>query len=97
MRIIFLDFGGVTHPNATDNEARAVHRGSALGKVQLDAFCWFDILPGLLAGHDDVFVVVHSNWRFSHTPEEIGDLLGNLGKRYLGCTPKGERYACIQA
>ncbi|WP_395694801.1 HAD domain-containing protein, partial [Piscinibacter sp.] len=75
MRVIFLDFGGVTHPNATDNEARAVHRGSALGTVQLDAFCWFDILPGLLAGHDDVFVVVHSNWRFSHTPEEIGDLL----------------------
>ena len=50
MRIIFLDFGGVTHPCATDAEARAVHRGSALATVQLDAFCWFDILPGLLAG-----------------------------------------------
>ena len=24
-------------------------------------------------------------------------LLGNLGNRYLGCTPLGERYACIQA
>ncbi|TXC66676.1 hypothetical protein FSC37_15260 [Piscinibacter aquaticus] len=65
--------------------------------MRLDAFCWFDILPGLLAGHDDVFVVVHSNWRFSHSPEEIGDLLGSLGNRYLGTTPKGERYACIQA
>lgn len=97
MRIVFLDFGGVTHPNASDDEARAVHRGTALGQVRLDAFCWFDILPGLLAGHDDVFVVVHSNWRFSHSPEEIGDLLGSLGNRYLGTTPKGERYACIQA
>ena len=90
MRVIFLDFGGVTHPSAADDEVRAAApRRRGAGQVRLDAFCWFDILPGLLAGHDDVFVVVHSNWRFSHTPEEIGDLLGNLGRRYLGCTLKG--------
>ena len=53
MRVIFLDFGGVTHPSAADDEARAAHRGAALAKVRLDAFCWFDILPGLLAGHED--------------------------------------------
>ena len=39
MRVIFLDFGGVTHPSAADDEARAAHRGSALAKVRLDAFC----------------------------------------------------------
>lgn len=97
MRILFLDFGGVTHPCATDDEARAVHRGSVTAGVRLDVFCWFDILPPLLAPHDDVYVVVHSNWRFSHSADEIGDLLGDLGRRYLGCTPPGERYACIQA
>jgi hypothetical protein len=97
MRVIFLDFGGVTHPCGVDDEARAAHRGGATGGVRLDVFCWFDILPGLLAGHDDVYVVVHSNWRFAHSEQEIGDLLGDLGHRYLGCTPLGERYACIQA
>ena len=67
MRILFLDFGGVTHPCGTDDEARAVHRGSVTAGVRLDVFCWFDILPTLLAPHDDVYVVVHSNWRFSHS------------------------------
>lgn len=93
MRILFLDFGGVTHPAGADAAARA----APVSGVSLEAFCWFDILPGLLAGHDDAFVVVHSNWRYAHSPEQIGALLGDLGPRYLGCTPLGDRYASILA
>jgi hypothetical protein len=96
MRVLFLDFGGVTHPSGADDERSAGRRATAsLGR--LDVFCWFDILIGLLAGHADVFVVVHSNWRYACSPQEIGDLLGDLGRRYLGCTPPGDRYASILA
>lgn len=97
MRVLFLDFGGVLHPSGTDDDARAARAGAGAGLARLDMFCWFDILAGLLAAFPDVFVVVHSNWRHVSSPEEIGDLLGDLGKRYLGCVPPGDRYAAIRA
>jgi len=95
MRVLFLDFGGVLHPSGHDDEARGAADGAGLAR--LDLFCWFDILGGLLALHPDVFVVVHSNWRHVSTPEEIGDLLGDLGRRYLGCVAPGDRHAAIRA
>ena len=93
MRVLFLDFGGVLHPSGSDDEARTAG-GAALAR--LDLFCWFDILAGLLAAHADVFVVVHSNWRYVSSAEEIGDLLGDLGNRYLGCVPRGDRLGAIR-
>jgi hypothetical protein len=95
MRVLFLDFGGVTHPSGIDDDAGAGQRTAGGLGGRLDVFCWFDILIGLLAGHADVFVVVHSNWRHACSPQEIGDLLGDLGNRYLGCTPSGDCYASI--
>lgn len=97
MRVLFLAFGGVTHPSGIDDDTGPGRRAPASLGGRLDVFCWFDILVGLLAGHADVFVVVHSNWRHACTPQEIGDLLGDLGNRYLGCTPRGDRYASILA
>jgi hypothetical protein len=96
MRVLFLDFGGVLHPSGHDDEARA-GRGGDGALARLDLFCWFDVLHGLLGAHPDVFVVVHSNWRHVCTPEEIGDLLGDLGRRYLGCVAPGDRHAAIRA
>lgn len=96
MRVLFLDFGGVVHPSGLDDDVRSGAPGAAAG-VRLDVFCWFDILLGLLAPHPDVYVVVHSNWRYAHTPHEIGDLLGDLGPRYLGVVPPGERHGAIGA
>jgi hypothetical protein len=97
MRVLFLDFGGVLHPSGTDDDARAARAGAGVGLARVDMFCWFDILAGLLAASPDVFVVVHSNWRHVSSHEEIGDLLGDLGKRYLGCVPPGDRYGAIRA
>ena len=97
MRVLFLDFGGVLHPSGLDDDARTGSAGAGAGLARLDVFCWFDILAGLLASHPDVFVVVHSNWRHVSSAEEIGDLLGDLGKRYLGCVPPGPRHEAIRA
>ena len=49
---------------------------------------WLPILTGLLQGHPDVLLVVHSTWRDTYPTDEIGDMLGDLGPRYLGVTPK---------
>lgn len=95
MRVLFLDFGGVLHPSGSDDDEARAAGGAHLAR--LDLFCWFDILGGLLAAHPDVFVVVHSNWRYARSPEDIGDLLGDLGRRYLGCVPHGDRHAAIRA
>jgi len=96
MRVLFLDFGGVTHPSGADAPARPMRGGLAAAGCRADMFCWFDILRGLLAGHPDVFVVVHSNWRYACSADDIGDMLGELGSRYLGCTPLGDRHASIR-
>lgn len=87
MRVLFLDFDGVLHAVPCEGP------GSA---DSTDVFCWFDILVSLLAPHKDVFLVVHSTWRYAHTPDEIGDMLGVLNGRYLGVTPRGQRYEAIR-
>lgn len=97
MRVVFLDFGGVTHPSGSEDDTGNTTFAAARLVGRLDVFCWIDILIGLLAEHADVFVVVHSNWRYARSPQEIGDLLGDLGNRYLGCTPAGDRHASILA
>lgn len=82
MRILFLDIDGVLHP-ATDD-------------APVELFCWFDHLFALLSAQPDVFIVVHSTWRYTHTPQEIGDLLGVLSKNFLGVVPRGQRHEAIQ-
>lgn len=39
--------------------------------------------------------MVHSTWRYTHTPSELGALLGPLQSRFLGCVPRGPRAEAI--
>lgn len=81
MRVLFLNFDGCIHPAGVLASQRQY-------SVPVDPFVWLPVLAGMLHGHTDVLLVVHSNWRDTYTVDEIGDMLGDLGPRYLGATPK---------
>lgn len=83
MRLLFLDFDGVLHP--VDPEL-----------LGLERFCWLPILHQLLAGHDDVQLVVHSTWRYEYTDTELRVLLGPLGTKFVGGAPRGPREQAIE-
>ena len=80
MRVVFLDFDGCVHPAGVLAAQRQY-------TVPVSLFVWMPILMGLLQDHSDVFIVVHSSWRHTYPANEIGDMLGDLGARYLGVTP----------
>ena len=46
--------------------------------------------------HPDVVIVVHSTWRYTHDADELRLLLGALGQRVVGATPRGPRYESIE-
>ena len=41
-------------------------------------------------------VVVHPTWRYTHDVEELKLLLGALGAKVVGATPRGPRYESTQ-
>jgi HAD domain in Swiss Army Knife RNA repair proteins len=83
MRLIFLDFDGVLHPLEPES-------------LGLQRFCWLPVLIGLLRGHDDVQIVVHSTWRYEYTNPELHALLGPLGTRFAGSAPRAPREQAIE-
>lgn len=83
MRILFLDFDGVLHPYTPHAEGAK--------------FCWLPVLERLLATHKDVKIVVHSTWRYDHRDDELRELLGSLGERFVGSAPRGPREQAIQS
>lgn len=83
MRIVFLDFDGVLHP--VDSDVQGVRR-----------FCWLPVLNKLLEGNPDVYVVVHSTWRYEYTDPELRKLLGPLGQRFAGSAPRAPRELAIE-
>jgi hypothetical protein len=87
MRVLSCSFDGVLPPR----HARYVPFGTVPSRL----FEWLDILEALLAPHDDVFVVVHSDWRHEWTDGELVAALGGLAPRVLGTVPKGPTYPSI--
>lgn len=83
-RLLSLDFDGVVHPT---DEADV--------RIATTHFGWLPHLASALASHPDVAVLVHSTWRYTYDPEELRELLGPLGSRVVGSTPKGPRYESI--
>lgn len=82
MRLLFLDFDGVLHSSRAELD----------GKY----FRWLPALEKLLVNFPDVRIVVHSTWRYDHTDDELRQLLGGLGERFVGSAPRGPREQVIQ-
>jgi hypothetical protein len=94
MRVIFLEFDGVLHP------ASAAARFTPVAPLKRTTqrawlFRWAWILDELLAGHSDVGIVVHSNWRFLASDDELQSFLGPLARRFAGSTPRAQRWQSI--
>lgn len=83
LRLLFLDFDGVLHPVDA-------------GVQKMERFCWLPILESLLDGHPDVYVVVHSTWRYEYTDGELRGLLGPVGQRFAGSAPRAPREQAIE-
>lgn len=96
MRVIFLEFDGVLHP------ASAVCRVAPVAPLKRTVqgawlFRWAWVLDELLDGHSDVRIVVHSNWRFLAADDELQSFLGPLARRFVGSTPRTQRWESIAA
>jgi hypothetical protein len=89
-RVLFLDFDGILHPGPAP-----VNVGGEQLYLTTTHFGWLPSLLSVLAPHPDVKVVVHSTWRFDYDEDELREILSDLGARYLGATPAGERYPSI--
>lgn len=90
-RALFIDFDGVLHPLVPT----PLEEPSA-PLVSTGHFGWLPTLVEVLRKHSDVAIVVHSTWRYTHDVEELRLLLGALGPRVVGATPKGPRFESIQ-
>lgn len=82
MRLLFIDFDGVLH--------------STCAELDNSYFCWLPELEKLLSKFPDVKLVVHSTWRYEYHNEELRELLGPLGDRFIGSAPRGPREQAIQ-
>lgn len=83
-KILFLDFDGVLHAASDPGP-------------DMRQFVWLPILKGLIAGHDDMHIVIHASYRRISPADFLREQLG-LGKDLcLGVThPRLERWASIQ-
>jgi hypothetical protein len=96
MRVIFLAFDGVLHP------ASAVFRVAPVAPLKRTVqgawlFRWAWVLDELLEPHADVGIVVHSNWRFLARDDELQSFLGPLSRRFIGSTPRAQRWDSISS
>lgn len=85
MKVLFIDFDGVLH---------ATHgRGTIMRE-----FVWLPILKELIAGNNDIRIVVHASARRHTDPGFLGMRLGLPENVYLGVTPRHlDRWPSIQA
>ena len=90
-RALFLDFDGVLHPTTLEAD---IEKNEIVVGVGL--FGWLPALVGVLRTHLDVSVVVHSTWRYTHDINELRGVLGSLGNRVVGATPRGPRLESIE-
>jgi hypothetical protein len=73
MRVLFLDFDGVLHPDPPSNE--------------LPLFCRAKLLEEWLVQHPDVCVVISSTWRLKRSLEQLKDYFPTWQHRIVGMTP----------
>ena len=96
MRILFLEFDGVLHPaSATSRISPYGPLKSAVQRAWLCRWAW--ILDDMLVRHPDVGIVVHSHWKGMAAQAQLQSMMGPVGRRMVGVTPGGERWAGIAA
>jgi hypothetical protein len=94
MRIIFLELDGVLHPlSAISGVAPLAPLKRTVQRAWLCRWAW--ILDELLDNHRDVGIVVHSNWRLLAPDDELQTFLGPLARRFVGSTPRLQRWDSI--
>jgi hypothetical protein len=94
MRVLFLEFDGVLHPES------AVSRFIPVAPLPREIarawlFRWAWILDELLEGHPEVSIVVHSKWRQLLADEELQSCMGPLARRFAGSTPRMAKWNSI--
>jgi hypothetical protein len=98
MRILFLECDGVLHPaRATSRFVRSTPLKDAVQQAWLFRWAW--ILDELLNGQPEIGIVLHSNWRYLATNQELQSFLGPLAPRFVGTvpmTPPGTRWESIR-
>lgn len=95
-RAIFLDFDGVLHPasDVVDYDTSGMPLKQFAAERNL--LRWLPHLHELLAGHEDVLVIVHSGWRTRCQDYELREFLGPLAPWFAGSAPVGARYRSIE-
>lgn len=84
MKIIFLDFDGVLHATSGPGEVMRL-------------FVWLPILKEIMAGQEDVRVVIHASYRRATPADFLRERLGFDQEICLGVTnPKLERWPSIK-
>lgn len=94
MRILFLEFDGVLHP-ASAAARFTLAKPLKRSVQQAWLFRWAWILDELLGPHPDVGLIAHSNWRYIAPDDELRSFLGPVARRYLGSTPRAQRWDSI--
>lgn len=83
-KILFLDFDGVLHAVSGPGPA-------------MREFVWLSILKDLIAGREDLRIVIHASYRRSSPADFLSDRLGFGKELCLGVTkPKLDRWPSIQ-
>jgi len=83
-KILFLDFDGVLHASEGPGP-------------NMRQFVWLPILKEMLAGQQDLRIVIHASYRKTSTADFLRERLGFGKEICLGVTnPRLERWASIQ-
>lgn len=90
-RVVFLDIDGVLHPTLIPGKPTAVEP-----RVSTTLLCWLPALVRVLDPYPEIEVVIHSSWRYTHDLEELQAMLGDLGRRVVGLTPRVPRFDSIR-
>ncbi len=96
-RVLFLDFDVVLHPPRAIAGARPPLTPAQIRSGWPNTFEHLSVLASLLAGHDNVGVVVSSSWRHYLKESELAELLGSIGPHFAGAVRHGARDEAIRA
>ncbi|MBQ0930624.1 hypothetical protein KAK07_23700 [Ideonella sp. 4Y16] len=95
MQVIFLDIDGVLHPRRAVAELLRTPTPASAEIAGRGLFRWSILLESVIVPADDVAIYIHSSWRHVRSVEELGIMLGPLGRRLAGVTVGEGRWESI--